>query len=92
MRSDRDESVVQLRLFSGGGSGRARRGPRPARNIRMAERLELIARRLEREAGQLVLDGDEDGARESLRRARDAWRAAALLRAGSDGVADVLAS
>jgi len=58
----------------------------------MADRLDVVARRAEAQAAELELGGDPTGAREARQRAHDARRAAALLRAGSEGVADLLAS
>lgn len=83
----------QLLLFPGGGSawqgGRPRRG---GRNRRMAQHLDAIAAQAERQAAAARRAGDRIEAHRATERAHDARRAAALLRAGPEGVGRLLAS
>lgn len=74
-------------------AGPAGPGLRPAgRNARMADRLDRMAAQAERDAAACRRAGDEIGVRRALEQARDARRAAALLRAGPSRVREVLAS
>lgn len=82
---------TQLTLFAG-------RRPDPAprrrlgRNEKMAIRLDQMADDAELEAEACRARGDQLGERRAREQARDARRSAALLRAGPEGVARLLAS
>jgi len=82
----------QLILFPGGARGDD--GPRRTngKNLRMAQRLDVLAAQAAREAASARRAGDHVTARHAAERARDARRAAALLRAGPSGVGRILAS
>jgi hypothetical protein len=79
----------QLPLFTGAAAARRARA---GRNVRMAERLDRVAREAEREAAECRRAGDLVGMRAARERALGAARAAGLLRAGPSGVAGLLAS
>lgn len=68
----------------------APRPRRPTRTQRKAEQLDRIAESAERELAESFRAGDAIGARAAHDRARGARRAAEILRAGPDGVAEVL--
>ncbi len=82
---------TQLTLFMG-----QRPDPQPrrrlGRNERMALRLDQMADDAELEAESCRSRGDQLGERRAREQARDARRSAALLRAGPEGVARLLAS
>jgi hypothetical protein len=81
----------QLILFPGADRPARREGPRRrSRSARMAQRLDELAAAAEREAAEAQRAGDGVSARAAADRAEGARRAAALLRAGPTGVADVL--
>lgn len=87
----------QLILFPGAEApaGGAAPGARPRRRAttaaaRKAERLDQMARAAEREMAESYRAGDMPGAHAARDRALGARRAAALLRAGPGGVANVL--
>lgn len=91
--SDKESVRGQLMLFPGGGSSwRGRRSRGGGRNSRMAQRLDVLAAAAEREARAARRDGDAVSARRAEERARDARRAAAMLRAGPRGVGKIIAS
>lgn len=81
----------QMRLFAIDGGARPRRR-RTGRNARMADRLDQIAVVAEREEATARRQGSDVDARRARERAQDARRAAAMLRAGPQGVGGVLAS
>lgn len=81
----------QMRLFAIEGGARPRRR-RTGRNARMADRLDQIAVVAEREEAAARRQGSDVDARRARERAQDARRAAAMLRAGPQGVGGVLAS
>ncbi|MCC6831627.1 MAG: hypothetical protein IT200_09805 [Thermoleophilia bacterium] len=82
---------TQLTLFAG-----RRPDPEPrrrvGRNEKMARRLDHMADDAELEAEACRAQGDQLGERRFREQARDARRSAALLRAGPEGVARLLAS
>lgn len=82
----------QLILFPGADTrpGGPARAPRPTRTQRKAEQLDRIAEQAEREMTESFRAGDAVSAKAAHDRARGARRAAQLLRAGPDGVAEVL--
>ena len=82
----------QLILFPGAGRpARCERPPRRSRAARKAQQLDELAVAAEREAIEARRAGDPVSARAARDRAKGARRAAELLRAGPNGVADVLA-
>ena len=82
---------LRLSLVATGGEPSRARLPRN-RNARMALRLESLAQAALDEAADLRLAGRARAANVSEQRAADARRAAEILRGGSAGVGDLLAS
>ena len=85
----------QLTLFVTGadtGSSPPRRRRRVGRAERMAQRIDDLASRAEREAEECRLAGDAVGERKAREQARDARRSAQILRAGPGGVAVLMAA
>jgi hypothetical protein len=80
----------QGRLFAFPEQQPRRERARRSRSARMAERLDALAAAAEREMAESRRAGDAIGFREARDRAQGARRAAELLRAGPDGVAEVL--
>ncbi len=89
---DGDPPSGQLILFPGGAAGDGGAPRVDGKNLRMAQRLDVLAARAAREAAAARRSGDHVTARQAAERARDARRAAALLRAGPAGVGRILAS
>jgi hypothetical protein len=85
-------SPGQLILFPGAAPATPPRRPRrPGPAARKAEQLDRMAVAAERELADAWRSGDMVAAQAAHDRARGARRAAEILRAGPDGVAEVIA-
>ena len=95
MRSTRKPSQLALTLVPGGArpiAPSARRRPTEGRNARIAAQMDRQARAAAAAAAEARERGDLTAARIAEDRAAGAARAAAILRAGPQGVRDLLAS